>query len=214
VFIELVDSLRCVRDHELTWLVAAADEMRGRDIVRGMLGCPVCRVEYPIVDGVADFGEPPRVRAAPASASDAGALALRAAALLDLTSPGGFAVLAGEWSVAAPTVADIVDGVHILALDPVPGLASGGQLSLATAAADVPIRPLTSRGIALDGAHVTPRHLAAAVAALRPRARLVVPTSVPVPDGIALLARDERHWVGEKEPAPGPVVQLVRAGGA
>ena len=52
MFVELVDLLRCPRPHEDTWLVAAAEAMSGRHIVRGTLGCPVCEAEYPIRDGV------------------------------------------------------------------------------------------------------------------------------------------------------------------
>jgi hypothetical protein len=43
--------------------------------------------------------------------------------------------------------------------------------------------------------------LRGAVAALRPAGRLVAPLSVPLPDGLRELARDERHWVAERVPS-------------
>jgi hypothetical protein len=201
VFIELVEWLRCVREHELTWLVARTDAMEGRDIVRGVLGCPVCRAIYPIADGVADLRDG-AAAAPPAPADAAPDEALRAAALLGLTTPGGFVALAGEWGRAAAAIVAIAPEVHVLALDPPSSLASGGGLSLALAGDDVPLRPESARGIALDASHATPRRLAAAAGALRAGGRLVAPADAPVPAGITLLARDERDWVGERDPAP------------
>ena len=55
MFLELVDSLRCVRAHEDSWLVARADELVARHIVRGALGCPICEARYAVRNGIADF---------------------------------------------------------------------------------------------------------------------------------------------------------------
>src|SRR6476469_8084211 len=102
MFIELVDALRCPNAHEETWLVAAALRMEARHIVEGTLGCPVCGAEYPIHDGVVDF------RRSGASTSTTSADmhattddAMRLAALLDLSTPNGFAVLLGAWGSLA-----------------------------------------------------------------------------------------------------------------
>jgi len=212
MFIELVDSLRCIRPHELTWLVASATRLEARDIVVGELGCHVCGTEYPIVDGVADFtlGREPRY----APSADAGTsvltgedVAMRAAALLDLAEPGGFVVLTGAWGGCAPQLAELAPRVHLLLLDPPAGAESGDGISLARVCDDIPIRPAMCRGIALDPAHATPHLLTAAVDALRPRGRLVAPASLAVPPGVTELARDERHWVGAKE-APAPIVRI------
>src|SRR5687768_17696390 len=90
MFIELVESLRCPRPHELTWLVASTLEMAGRDIRRGLLGCPSCSARYPIRDGVVDFqtrdGTTPIPDSTPlAEPGGDPELAMRVAALLDLT---------------------------------------------------------------------------------------------------------------------------------
>ena len=212
MFIELVESLRCVRPHEFSWLVATTTEMVERHIVRGVLGCPACRAEYPIVDAVADFTAEGHVPASPRSVVSPAARpddVLRAAALLDLESPGGFVVLAGAWGAAAPPLATLLDGgVHLLAIDPPSVLPSGRGVSVALSPDILPVRAEASRGIALDAAHAAPAFVAAAAAALRPNGRLVAPAAVPVPAGVVELARDERQWVGRKESA-GALVRLA-----
>ncbi|MDQ2768820.1 MAG: hypothetical protein M3Y30_16900, partial [Gemmatimonadota bacterium] len=152
-----MDSLRCVRPHEDSWLVASADELVARHIVRGELGCPVCEARYPVRDGVADFAPPSPVRDAGDDSSmrvelssTPSELALRAAALLGLTDGGGIVVLAGEWSAAAYEILEMVEGVQLLALDYAPGLESGGALSLARIADVLPLAAGSVRGIALD----------------------------------------------------------------
>jgi uncharacterized protein YbaR (Trm112 family) len=56
LFIELTEILRCPRGHAESYLVAAPIAMDGRRIVRGVIGCPECHAEFPIVDGVGYFG--------------------------------------------------------------------------------------------------------------------------------------------------------------
>jgi hypothetical protein len=213
MFIELVGSLRCIRPHELTWLVAGARQMDGRDITRGELGCHVCGAEYPIVDGVADFtaGVPPRAAVTLPAPREQEEAAMRVAALLDLAEPGGFVTLAGTWGAAAPLLAEMVQHVHLLLLNAPVEIASGNGISLARVHDDVPVRPAACRGIALDESHSSPALVAAAVAALRLRGRLLAPASLPVPAGITVLARDAHHWVGEKERVAGPMVQLEKS---
>src|SRR5215208_3855169 len=113
MFIELVDHLRCVRPHEDTWLVAAARRMEGRHIDEGTLGCPICRAEYPIRGGVADFrGEGAGAAAAPTESGDAPlpdeSEVMRAGALLGLSESGGVVLLAGTWGAIAGAIAEIV----------------------------------------------------------------------------------------------------------
>ena len=211
MFSELVESLRCVRSHEPTGLVAVSFETVERDIVRGSLGCPSCRAEYPIVGAVADLRDgaegPPLP---PAKTRPETELAIRAGAFLGLEDPGGVVVLAGAWSAAAPELAGMAEGVKLLALDAAPGIASGAGVSLARTAGAVPVRAGSARGIALDGAHAGERYLASAVNALAPRGRLVAPASCAVPGGMKELARDARDWVAERLPAA-TVVPLTRA---
>jgi hypothetical protein len=190
-----------VRSHEDSWLVARADELVGRHIVRGELGCPVCGARYPVLDGVADFtgdareSSEARIVDAPRAVSFDGGLALRAAALLALIEPGGIVVLAGEWSAAASEILEMTENVQLLALDYAPGMRSGGALSLARIGDVLPLAAGAARGIALDAAHATPSLLDGAARALAPGGRLIAPSSARLPDSLQELARDARHWV-------------------
>ena len=217
MFIELVDSLRCIRPHEPTWLVAASQQSEGRHILRGVLGCPVCHAEYPIINGVADFGAGARLGAvqptgpAHAAADSEESRALRAAALLDLQTPGGFVVLAGEWSAGARQLLALVDGVHILALNPSHPIPGGAGVSVILATGDIPLRRGVCRGLALDGVHGGASYVGAATEALRPGGRLVAPAGIEVPVGITELARDDTLWVGTRHVAQTGFVPLTRA---
>src|SRR6185312_15233461 len=99
MFIPLVDVLRCVKPHDDTWLVASIERADERDIVTGMLGCPICFAEYPIREGVVFFAEnaPTPAYVAPTEED-----AMRLAAALDLTDARMTAVLHGSWGVHAP----------------------------------------------------------------------------------------------------------------
>ena len=201
MFIELVESLRCPRPHEFTWLVASTLEMAGRDIRRGLLGCPSCSARYPIRDGVVDFqtrdGTTPIPDSTPLG-NPAGdpELATRVAALFDLTSPGGFVVLAGDWAHAAPALVALVEGVEVVVLNTTVALASGSGISLARTDGSIPIRPGAARAIALDKRHA--EQVDAAARALRQYGRLVAPVEADVPSGLEELARDGREWVATK----------------
>ena len=219
MFLELVDSLRCVRPHEDSWLIARADLLVGRHIVEGELGCPLCEARYAIREGVADFtadvARPADIPRAARSARERStesdqALALRAAALLELTEPGGLVILAGDWSDSAESLLELIEGVQFLALDSGTELRSGGALSLARIADVLPLAASCVRGIALDDAHATPSLLAGAARALVPNGRLIAPSSTPVPDSLRELARDEEQWVAAAAPpsnvsAPVPI---------
>jgi hypothetical protein len=213
MFIELVESLRCPRPHEFTWLVASTLEMAGRDIRRGLLGCPSCSARYPIREGVVDFqtrdGTTPIPDSTPlADPSGDPELAMRVAALFDLTSPGGFIVLAGEWAHAAPALRALVEGVEVLVLNGTVALTSGNGISLARTDGSIPIRPGVARGLALDERHAV--HVRAAARALRQYGRLVAPVTASLPADLEELARDGRDWVATKRVETAEGVPLRR----
>ena len=203
--LEVVQALRCPADHAPTWLVARTDLLDARHIAEGMLGCPACGAEYPVTGGVLRLGT-----ALPASyAAFDGDAPLRAAALLDLTTPHGLVLLAGDWARIAVDVAAMVDEIHLVALDspadaPPPGLG----VSAVEAGACIPLRASVARGIALDQAHATAGAMKEAVEALRPGGRLIAPVAVPLPSVLVELARDARWWVAER-PVEAPVVSLT-----
>jgi hypothetical protein len=211
VFSELIESLRCVREHAPAQLVAVAEQVIDRHIRRGSLGCPTCLADYPVADGVADFrlgSEGPALP--PPKGRVEEELAIRAGALLGLAEPGGLVLLAGAWTQCAPELVALLEPVKVLAIDAAPGMAEGVGLSLARTAGVIPLRAASARGIALDAAHATPGYLESAAAAVAPNGRLVAPISVAVPTGFTELARDAREWVAERITAP-TVVPLSRA---
>ncbi|MEO8624566.1 MAG: Trm112 family protein [bacterium] len=209
MFIELVDALRCPESHEESWLVAAATRMESRHIVDGTLGCPVCKAEYPIRDGVADFrrgrGQVPAQAAQPD-----GELAMRLAALLDLADSQGFAVLLGTWGSQAAELSAIAETPLIL-VDPPEGVIGAPGISVVLSDGEIPLAVGTARAMAIDAAE--PARVASAVRATRQRGRVLGPVAVALPDGVKELVRDASVWVGERESVASPLITLhVRRG--
>jgi len=201
MFIELIDVLRCPNAHEESWLVLASSRIEGRDVMEGVLGCPVCAAEYLIVDGVARFARESRSDAVAGSSSEEEAL--RLAALLDLTSPGAYAILTGTLGNAAPSLRMLTD-VQLLLVDPAPEVKMGSGVSGLTMDANwsaLPLMPSSARAVALDDS-TTPTQLVAALRVVRPTGRVLAPLTLALPDGVAELARDDRQWLAERRPAP------------
>jgi len=200
MFIELVDVLRCLNAHEETWLVLAAERMKGRHVVDGVLGCPICRAEYPISAGVAHFGRsaPAETPSAPPDENET----VRLAALLDLTDARGCALLVGETGIHAPRLRDFSD-VQLLLVDPPPGIEMRDGISGLTTPAGpaLPLAAGSARGVAVDD-EIQPERLQSALEVLTAGGRIVAPIALIVPSGATELARDDRHWVAERMPAP------------
>lgn len=209
MFIELVDALRCPVAHEESWLVASTGRMAFRHIVDGTLGCPVCRAQYPVQRGVVDFRRAPH-QPLPADALPDEARAARLAALLDLTDGSGFALLLGGWSVHAPLVRAVA-GTPLIIVDPPEGMEGEPGISGIRCDGVLPVAAGVARGVALDGGAVA--RIASAVRATRAGGRVVAAAEVPVPEGVAELARDDAMWVGERAPDAAPLLTLhVRRG--
>ena len=182
--LDVVQVLRCPRDHEESGLVLVADETEGRHVITGILGCPLCEAEYPIRDGLAYF-----VEAQPPAPVRQEIDVMRLAAMLGLTEPGGVILLEGQWVSAAEAIEEFAEGALVLVV------CAGDRL---------PIAPRALRAAAID----TPReHIAIW---LRPKGRLVAPIAVPIPPEIVELARDAAYWVGERTEVV-PVLPLTRA---
>jgi len=212
VFIELVDMLRCPNPHEETWLVLAADVMDGRDVMSGTLGCPICHAEFPIVAGVARFGEADPARALAPDESEA----LRLTALLDLTDARGYAILVGETGNHAAAMRELTD-TQLLLVDPPAHVEMGNGLSGVRTPPTTQALPFangSARAIALnDGA--TEASLVAALDVLAPGGRLLAPAELALPENVIELARDDRNWLAERtrEPRASRVVSIDRRRG-
>jgi uncharacterized protein YbaR (Trm112 family) len=193
MFIPLVDTLRCPNSHDETWLVASIERAEERDIKQGLLGCPSCYAEYPIVDGVVRFDDAERV---PFLAPDERE-ATRIAAALDLTEPRMTALLIGEWGAHAPLIRAL-SPAHLLLVTPPEGIVSGDGVSIVLTKS-VPLATASMDAIAID-AHVSESVVARLSATLRGGRRMLGPVSRPVPTFLKELVRDDEVWVAELEP--------------
>ena len=202
MFVELIETLRCPSRHEESPLVVSAHRTEARHIVEGTLGCPVCGATFPISGGVARFGEPSPTPAESASPE----AAMRLAAFLELTDARGFALLCGRWGAHIDLMLRLMETPIVLVNPPssVPPDVASGVLVTRDA---VPFAAGAARAVALDDA---PGDLVrSAVRAVRAGGRVVGPASLPLPDGVVELARDERMWVGEKTAASDATPRLV-----
>jgi uncharacterized protein YbaR (Trm112 family) len=218
VFIELVDALRCPHPHEESWLVLAATRIDARHIREGALGCPVCRAEYPIRDGIADFrladerGSAQGRRATGAESAPLDEVsAEHLVALLGLGDALGFVVLAGEWGTRAPDLLDTSPMPPLLLVDPPDDVAMVPGMSGVRGGPSLPLAAGAARAVAVDHADAT--RLASAVHVTRAGGRIVAPAAAVIPDGVRELARSDAVWVGEREAPPSALVRLhVRRG--
>ena len=213
MFIELVDALRCPVPHEESWLVASSTRMEARHIVDGVLGCPVCHAQYPVRNGVADFRResalPLPTVPDPFLHGDA-TTAMRLAAFLGLSDALGFAVLLDEWGAQASALRELVE-TPLLLVDPPPGREGEPGISVVFSDGVPPLAAGAARATAIGQASAD--RAAAAVRITRAGGRLLAPVSLPLPDGVREIARDDTLWVGEKEPDTSPLVTLhVRRG--
>jgi uncharacterized protein YbaR (Trm112 family) len=185
----LVDTLRCPRPHDETWLVASIDRADDRDIIDGVLGCPACLTEYPIRDGIAYFAENvPHAGFRPPSEEEA----IRLAAALDLTDARMTAVLHGSWGAHAPILRGI-SPAQLLLVNPPVGITSGDGISIVSANV-APLARGSASAVAFD-VLADDAMLASLVASLRPGGRLLGPASVAMPVDFVELARDQDVWV-------------------
>jgi len=195
--LEFIDLLRCPRTHEESWLVAAIDRMDGRLIIEGKLGCPVCGAAYRIERGVALFDEESESVPAPSeknSISESAATTI--AALLDLSSSGKIALLAGEWASSADAVAQLT-GSRIVALNSPVADAASDVVAAIRAAPPIPLASRSLDGIALGERYSTPAMLDEAGRLLRPRGRLLAQAAAQLPPTFRELARDANYVVAE-----------------
>ena len=211
MFVEIVDALRCPRAHEESWLVLAARRTEDRHVLEGTLGCPVCRAEYPIHAGIADFTDATRrdhtFEAAPLTLPPADHLA----AMLNLGDALGFAVLIGAWGARADELVALLDAPPLLLVDPPAGIAMGHGLSGIRAGTKLPLAPGAARAVATDA--IDPARVADAARVTRVGGRMVAPAVSLVPEGVRELVRDDVVWVGERLALPSaPVTLHVRRG--
>src|SRR5437879_6707177 len=154
VHIELTEMLRCPETHEEAFLVMSTGEMVGRMVRSGILGCPVCRREYPIVKGVVDFSGGGRREAGvsskaspPLSRLPSPVDAPTLQALLDLSGPGGYVVLCASAARHATRLAEIMGGIHFVGIDAPSEVEELPVLSLLASETMIPLRRAMARAV-------------------------------------------------------------------
>jgi uncharacterized protein YbaR (Trm112 family) len=187
VFLPLIDRLRCLNAHEDAWLVASIDRAEERDVLEGMLGCPVCSAEYRIRDGVVWFGDAPAAEDETPSPAEA----LRLAAALDLTDARMTAILHGSWGAHASILRGL-SPAHMLLVNPPTSVSSGDGISIVRAPV-APVAGAWADAAALDRADGAMGE--SIRAALRGGGRLLARADAGVPVGFSELARDADVWV-------------------
>ena len=204
--IELTEMLRCPESHREDVMVLSTGEMVGRMVRFGILGCPVCRKEYLITNGIVDFagpgtGEegsgPPRPPSpVPLLASDPQALQ----ALLELSGPGGFVTLLGDAARHAVGLANVMAGIHFIGINAPPDVQELPVLSLLRTKTVIPLRQSIARGVVVGRDLATSPWLVEAHRILLRGRRFVALHETPeLPIGLEKLAVAKGLWVGEKK---------------
>ncbi|HVH08391.1 MAG TPA: hypothetical protein VM736_01210 [Gemmatimonadales bacterium] len=203
--IELTEMVRCPEPHAEAFLVLSTGEMLGRMVRSGMLGCPVCRREFPIVRGVVTFSHPapggqkalatPAAAAAPRPPVDPPTLQ----ALLDLSGPGGYVVLLGAAARHAVGLAGLMGGIHFVGVNAPPDVEELPVLSLLVCDTMIPLRHAIARAAVVGPDYLASAWVAEARRVVLPGRRVAVEgDDVQLPVGLARLAAGQGLLVGER----------------
>lgn len=195
MFIELTEYLRCPESHAETYCVLVPETIVERRVTRGSIGCPTCRREYPIVEGIVEFGFADVVDY-PAADSLPDPQVVQA--LLGLGSPGGFVALIGSAASGAPQLTRLLDGVHFVGVNPPPDVEASRFLSPLRSARGIPLKTGVARGVVVGADHARPPWLEDGVRVLLRGQRIVVLRELGELNGVERLAVGDGLWVGSK----------------
>ena len=201
MYIEMIDLLRCPREHEETWLVAAFNKMDGRFVVEGKLGCPICNASYDIAGGVARFGGEVSDAFAPNVSAES---VMRTAALLNMMRPGSIAVLCGTEANAAEDLSELTQS-RVIALNPASNIEDTERVARIVTLDRIPLASSSIDGIAIGNCHSL---IGDAGRVLKAGGRIAAPVTVSFPPGFREIARDDTTVVAE---SIGPLVGIQRS---
>ena len=197
MFIELTDILRCPEPHAEQFLVLLPEEMSGRSVRSGHLGCPVCQREYRIDDGAVllNSAPPPTPDSTPLDPLvDATAIA----AFLGMAGPGGYVAVAGNVPGLDGGLASALPGIHLAAINPPPGTPELPMMSVLRSPV-IPIKSRSVRGVVLGSRLGTdPFWVSEAVRVLLPGLRVVGEGTAPAREDVNVLASAGGWWVAVK----------------
>jgi uncharacterized protein YbaR (Trm112 family) len=191
MFIELTDHLRCPTDHDESFLVLLPDEMEGRSVRTGQLGCPVCGRTYAIHEGIVQLGDAPEP-----TVTDTRLDAEGLTALAGLHGSGGYFALVGTLGSLAEEMLVVNPGVSLIAVNPPAGVVDSPGVSVIRSAR-IPLKTRSMRGVALGRPYADdPYWISEAARVVLPGLRIVGEGADPPADVIELMASAEGVWVG------------------
>jgi uncharacterized protein YbaR (Trm112 family) len=195
MFIELVEYLRCPQPHEESFLVLSTGAMKDRHVLFGTLGCPVCHAEFPVMDGVARFSQRPRWPGPPSPPPEPAAVR----AVLGLASPGGYVLLLGSATGLADSLGPLLEGIHLVCLNPPDQMGWDRRRSVLHATDYVPIRNGMMRGLVMGAETLAPPWVSEAARVVLHGQRLVaLAETIDVPGDLKAMAVGKGMWVGRK----------------
>jgi hypothetical protein len=176
--------------------VLVPDAIVDRRVTSGVVACPACAAEYPVIDGIVWFGEAVDIES-PESLPDAGAVQ----ALLDLSGPGGYVVLVGSAARLAAELVERVAGVHMVEVNGPDSRPTGATRLVAPST--IPLRAGIARGVVVGREYAVAAWLAEASRVVLRGRRLVVLAEVDMPPGVTLLATGDGMTVGRIDDVKG-----------
>ena len=191
MFIELTDHLRCPEDHAESFLVLLPDQMDGRSVRTGRLGCPVCHRTFTLLDGIAQLGDAPAPTADQTRLDPEGLTALAG-----LSGPGGYFALVGPVASLGKGFQEANAGVGLVAVNPSADVGDAPGISVIRSRR-IPLKTRSMRGVALGPPYAgDPFWIAEAARVVLPGLRVVGEGVDPPADAIELMASADGVWVG------------------
>jgi uncharacterized protein YbaR (Trm112 family) len=120
VYFELTDLLTCPRCGPAFGLVLLVEEVEERRVKRGWLGCPNCRHDYPVENGVADLRRDPGTPGAPRPAFEGEDLALKIVALSGLADERDYLLLDERLAHSAVAVVELAPELEVIVVRTTP----------------------------------------------------------------------------------------------
>lgn len=153
----LTDILRCARCGPEFGLVLLAHRVQARRVLAGELGCPNCRLVYPVEGGFADlripYGEVREDEVAEVLERGGSEGALGLAALLGVAEGPGYIVLVGPAARFAPALACMIEGIEVVGVEPrLCAWEESPGVSRMAAGPGLPLSSRSVRAIAVSGA--------------------------------------------------------------
>ncbi len=169
------------------------DEVVGRSVRSGQLGCPMCGATFRVEHGIAELDSAPSATGGAALPPDA------VHALLGLTGPGGYVVLVGSAADGWQQLAELNPGIAMVAVNPPAPLADSAPVLSVVRSPIIPLKSRSMRGVVLGGdLGADPGRVSDAARVTLPGLRVVGQGPEPGIPELELLASADRYWVAAR----------------